>query len=80
MKNTNWNLRTKEGKLRFASLVAQRKYPVAKIILQEWLKKNPHDREKKYKTSINDFYSRLWEIIDLAESGDLHLKYKNGRI
>ena len=80
MNNTNWNLRTKEGKLRFASLVAQRKYPVAKIILSEWLENNPHDRDKKFETSINDFYGRLWEIIDLAETGDIKTKYKNGKI
>jgi hypothetical protein len=80
MKNTNWDLRTKEGKLRFASLVAQKKYPVAKIILQEWLRKNPHDESKKFKTSINDFYGRLWVMLDLAESNDLARNYKNGKL
>lgn len=80
MKNTKWNLRTKEGKLRFASLVAQRKYPIAKIILKEWLDKNPHDESKKFKTSINDFYGRLWVILDLAEKNDLLTRYKNGRL
>lgn len=74
MKYNQMDLRTKEGKIRFASLVTRRQYAVAKVILSDWLKKNPHDETKKFKTSINDFYGRVWQVLDAAELNDLAIE------
>jgi hypothetical protein len=83
------DLRTRQGKLNFAGIVKAKNYKLAKAILIQELATNPFNPEEiskktgrpiTFPTTPQDYFQRLYHIIDNAEAGTLNQIYKNGKI